>query len=262
MPMVPRRNTGAVGKVFLMFWGVINSLGPRGGVRIWLVMEELYMGVNKVILSIVSFRWPSTLIFVGLRGFWLLSRAERFVECDRRSLRAVWGGYRCSKSDEVEGFLCFGPWVPVVVGGFEGVWVIFSAWMASSENGEGLGLEFGQGSPCFRPWPPLGLMQFVGLGGVSGSGGIWVKAGACLAKIGGKGVFRWKICQGSPCFKPWLTLGLVHSMGFGGVSGSRVIWVEAEACFVYDDGEVRVSWRFFQGPPVLGRDSCYGLCIL
>ena len=31
MPMVPRRNTGAVGKVFLMFWVVINSLGPRGG---------------------------------------------------------------------------------------------------------------------------------------------------------------------------------------------------------------------------------------
>ena len=74
--------------------------------------------------------------------------------------------------------------MPVVVGGFEGVWVIFSAWMASSENGEGLGLEFGQGSPCFRPFLPQGLMKFISYEDVSVSGGILVKVWASLEKLG------------------------------------------------------------------------------
>ena len=29
--MVPRSNVGVTGKVLLMFWGIIDSLGPRGG---------------------------------------------------------------------------------------------------------------------------------------------------------------------------------------------------------------------------------------
>ena len=33
----------------------------------------------------------------------------------------------------------------------------------------GVGLEFCQGFPWFRPWIPLGLMHFLGVGGVWGS---------------------------------------------------------------------------------------------
>ena len=133
-----------------------------------------------------------------------------------------------------------------VVGGFVGVGVAFYDWMASSENGEGFGLECGQGSPCLRMWLLLGLMHFVGFGGVSGYGWIWVKFGLDWLKLGVKGVLAEKF-QGSSYFRLWLPLGLVHFGGFGDVSGSRWIWVEAEACLVCDDGKVGFCWEFFWG---------------
>ena len=46
------------------------------------------------------------------------------------------------------------------------------------------GYKFDQGSPCFRPWVPLGLVHFVGFGGVSGCGGVLEEAVAWLIIIG------------------------------------------------------------------------------
>ena len=48
--------------------------------------------------------------------------------------------------------------------------------------------NFGQGFPWFRPWLPLGLVYFLGLGEVSRSGGIWKEVGGLLVRIGGE---RW-----------------------------------------------------------------------
>ena len=41
--------------------------------------------------------------------------------------------------------------------------------------------------PCFGTWILLGLVQFVVLGDVSWSGGIWVEAEACLVRNGVEG---------------------------------------------------------------------------
>ena len=88
-----------------------------------------------------------------------------------------------------------------VVGGFGEFRVAFSAWMASSVNDKGLGLEFGQGPPCFRLWLPSGLVNFVGLGmfqGLEGSGLRWRLAWLKMGVRGGSADFF----QGSPCFMP------------------------------------------------------------
>ena len=74
--------------------------------------------------------------------------------------------------------------MPMVGGIFGEVRVVFSSWVSSSDNGGGFGLEFGQGSPCFRPFLPQGLMKFISYEDVSVSGGILVKVWASLEKLG------------------------------------------------------------------------------
>ena len=68
-------------------------------------------------------------------------------------------------------------------------------------------------------------MHFVGFGGVSGSGGVWVEVEDWLVCNDRKVGVIWKFGQVYSCFGPWITLGLVHFVGFGGVLGSGGIWV-------------------------------------
>ena len=75
------------------------------------------------------------------------------------------------------------------VSGSGGICNKVEACMICDDGEMGVGRKFCQGSTCFGPWIPSGLVHFVGFGGVSGSGGIWVKVEACLAKIGGEGGF-------------------------------------------------------------------------
>ena len=51
----------------------------------------------------------------------------------------------------------------------------------------GVGCKFGQGCPCFRLWLPLGIVNFVGFGGVSRSGGIWIEEEAYFVRNGSEG---------------------------------------------------------------------------
>ena len=44
-------------------------------------------------------------------------------------------------------------------------------------------------------------------------------------------------------------------MGFGGVSGSRGVWVEEEAYLVINSGEGGVGRKFSKDPTVLGSGS-------
>ena len=69
----------------------------------------------------------------------------------------------------------------------------------------------------------------MGFGDVSGSGEIWVEADACLICDDGQVRVRWNFVQGSPCFRPWPLLRLVHFVVFRGLSGSGGIWDEVEA---------------------------------
>ena len=70
---------------------------------------------------------------------------------------------------------------------------------------------------------------------------MWEEVRACLV-----GFVRevWVFCdiwQGSPCFGPWLPLGLVQSGGFGGIMGSGGGWGEVDPCLIWPDGEVGVG---------------------
>ena len=98
-------------------------------------------------------------------------------------------------------------------------------------------MKFWPGIPLFQAVAPVRAREFFSLGDISGSGGFWDMAGAWLVRIG---VEDWVFCefyQGFPCFGPWLLLGIVHFLGFGGVSGSRWIWEEAGACIISNGGE-------------------------
>ena len=63
---------------------------------------------------------------------------------------------------------------------------------------------------------------------------------------GGEGGDLLKSFQGSPCFWPWLLLGIMHFVGFGGVAGSGGVWVEGEACLVCNNEEVEFGCKFGQ----------------
>ena len=96
----------------------------------------------------------------------------------------------------------------------------------------GFDWEFLQGSPWFRSWLPSGLANFLGFGSVLGYGGIWYFAGIWLIRIGCEEWVLQEFFLGSPCFGPWLPLGLVYFGVFGGVSGSRWILDKAGAWLI------------------------------
>ena len=65
----------------------------------------------------------------------------------------------------------------------------------------------------------------------------------------------WKFGQVYSCFGLRLPLGLMYFVGFGGVSGSRGVWVEEEAYLVINSGEGGVGRKFSKDPTVLGSGS-------
>ena len=65
----------------------------------------------------------------------------------------------------------------------------------------------------------------------------------------------WIFGQVSPCFGPWLLLGIMYFVGLRGVSGSRGIWVEGGACLIRNGGEEGFGRIFSRDPPVLGHGS-------
>ena len=96
------------------------------------------------------------------------------------------------------------------VPGYGGIWDKAEACLVIHGVEVGVCRKICLGSPCFGPWLPIGIVYFVGFGDVSGSGGIWDDAGACLVRIGGEEWVLWKFCLGYPCFGPWIPLGLVY----------------------------------------------------
>ena len=74
--------------------------------------------------------------------------------------------------------------------------------------------------------------MFLGFWNGSSSEGEWEDGGLWLIRIGGEGWVLWEFFQGSPCFEPWLLIGIALFGVSGGVSGSGGFWVEVELCLI------------------------------
>ena len=61
--------------------------------------------------------------------------------------------------------------------------------------------------------------------------------GECLVRNDGGVLVDLKFGQGSPWFGPWILLGLMVLLSFGGVSGYGGIWEETGAWLIRIGGE-------------------------